>query len=244
MEMKKTAAVIGVLVIMGMLLTLCLVSKAEARSRIGLFVGPSLSLEELNDVFDDLNEELGTDFRFKEEGLMYSLVIEDSASSKWRKGIDFSIRQEKVKDTIIHPWIGNQKDEIDIELGLTIAPIFLTRTYVLPLKGNLSLRLGLGLGTVLTLINVSQEKTTYFWDQDGNLQEVNEQSNKSLVMPTLGGQLSTGIEYKLGKNSILLEARYVSGSIKIQDPEADPRPIDIEINWNKILYRIGIIIRT
>lgn len=237
--MKKIAG----LVVMGMLLVLCLVPKAEARSRLGVFVGPSLSLKGLNDVFDDLNEELGTDFSFKEEGLMYSLVLEDWASSNWRKGIDISIRQVKAKDTIIHPWIGNQKDEIDIEVNLTIAPIFLTRTYELPLKGNLSLYLELGLGTVVTLGNISREKTTYFWDQDGNLQETREQSSKSLIMPTLGGQLLAGVEYKLGKNnSILLEVRYISSRIEIRDPEADPKPIDIEINWNEFLYRIGLTI--
>lgn len=238
--MKKIAR----LVVMGMLLVLCLVPKAEARSRLGVFVGPSLSLKGLNDVFDDLNEELGTNFSFKEEGLMYSFVLEDWVSSNWRKGIDISIRQAKAKDTIIHPWIGNQKDEIDIELNVTIAPIFLTRIYEPPLKGNLSPYLGLGIGTVATLVNISREQTTYFWDQDGNLQEVKEQSSKSLIMPTLGGQLLAGIEYRLGKNnSILLEARYISGRIEIQDPEADPRPIDIEINWNELLYRIGLTIR-
>ena len=229
-------------VVMGMLLVLCLMPKAEAR--LGVLVGPSLNLKELNNVLDELNEEFGTNLRFREEGgLMYSFVPESRTSLNWIKRWDISFCRTETKDTIIHPWIDNQKDEIDIGLGLIVAPIFFTRIYKPPSKGSLSPYLGLGLGGVTTLMNISRKVRIYFKDQDGNTQEVNEESSKSLIIPSLGGQLLAGVEYRRGRrSSILLEARYISSAIEIRDPEAKPRPIEIKINWNEVLYRIGLMI--
>ena len=118
-------------------MVLCLVPKVEAR--LGVFVGSSLNLQELNSVLDELNEEFETNFRFREEGgLMYSFVPESRTSLNWIKRWDISFYRTETSDTISHPWIDNQRDEIDIELGLIVAPIFYTRIYKPPSKGNLS----------------------------------------------------------------------------------------------------------
>ncbi len=248
--MKKIIGMIGIVVVM-MLLVLCLVPKAEART-IGLLVGPSLNLEGLNDVLGVLNKELGADFSLK-EGLMYSLVLKgDWVTPVWRKGIDFSVCQAKAEDTIMGSWVGNQREKIGIEIGVLIMPIFFTRTYEPKGKGKISTRLGLGLGGVVTLVNISQEKTTFFWDQDGNLQETKQSSSKSLILPSFGVQLSAGLEYRLGKNdgeydwsrkrkSILLEVRYISSTIEIRDPEAKPNPMEISVEMSEFSLRMGFI---
>lgn len=246
--MKKT---LGLLVAMVVLLVFCLMPKAEASSKLGVFVGPAPNfLKELNEELGELNKELGTSFKFN-EGLMYSLVFEgDWMTRDWRKGISISVCQAKTKDTIYYHWAGNQKDEVDTKLGLVVLPIFLSRIYEPSLKGRLSPRLELGLGVVTTFMNIYQETRTYFRDQDGNIREVKGTPNQeTLITPALGVQVSAGVEYKLGKlhgydwfrkrKSIVLEVRYISSKIKIQDPKGS---IEISLDWSEFSFWVGLII--
>lgn len=233
--MKKIAG----LVVIGMLLVLCLMSKAEARLRLS--VGPfSPNLEEINRDLGEVNKEFGTNLRFEEDGLMYSTVSLSRFSPKWSRGIDISFYQTKTADSfdII---AGDSRIEGDFELGLIAVPIFLTRVYQSFFKGRLGILspyyLGVGVGTVFTIIRVSREdKVTY---PDGYTEE--NSWKKELISTPLAGQVLVGVEYRWSwTGSIFLEARYiVSNKAKILDREGG---IETGVDWSGFSYRIGLMI--
>lgn len=235
--MKKIA---GLLVIV-MFLVLYLVPKVS-EAKLGVFVGPfGPSFEEVNRALDGaVNKEHGTKFRFKDNGLALGIAAERGGTR-----VDISFYQVETSGSYACtdpspedcPNLRIERD-VDAELKITAIPAFFTKMYRIPSKGNLSLRLGAGLGTVLTDFAISRRDTVYFIHPDGYVQsEKKESFSQHFLSVPLAGQVLAGVEYKLGRRvGFSLEARYiVSSKANIRN-----EGFESSIDWSGFSYRIGL----
>jgi len=224
-------------------------SPRPSGARRGVLVGSfNPDLQGMSGILDVLNEELETDLRFKENGLMYSFVDKRYISLRWRRGLDVSFYSTKAIDSVSVRRADNRKSDIYTELGLMAVPVFLTRIYeVADRKQRLCPYLGVGVGIIVTVMTGSYEEMIYSFDPEANSEPEEVQTGrKRWILPNWAGQLLVGIEYRLTrKYQIMLEARYITASeAEIREPTAKirdkPTPIEGSVDWSGFSYRVGL----
>jgi len=223
---------------LGAMLILFLAGISWASLGIGIGGGYySPNFGEINELFEEGNEAMGTHFEFK-PGMMYGVELCYDVNSRLSLRAEYLSFSSTTEDSLSNIWIDlpdapDYEVNADISYKLSAMPIFLLATYRLSTESSWRPYVGLGIGSFASKVEASIDYEQVDGPGKGTISESYEDS-------PIGYQILAGIAGNITGSLVLkTEARYVSAKATFSGQGIGPEG-EVDCDWNGFMANLWI----